>query len=192
MQPTASVAVPASVSLNLAGSRPRTTYRRKKYGRTRSYGRSYARGTRTSYYQKRAALRKAYLRGRYPSSTYAHPYVARGSAAAQALGITAGQTFAESNPQEQALRRSVGWYGRGAYMQGRGGYIGATLGGLAGGALGLAAISAPLFTRGALKPMRGDVAMGLYRAGAAAGSQAEDWIRNRALYIFRYSLIDSI
>ena len=64
-------------------------------------------------------------------------------------------------------------------MQGNGGYIGATLGGLAGGAVGLATIAAPVFTRGVLKPMSLDVAHGFYRAGAAAGSQAEDWIRNR-------------
>ena len=64
-------------------------------------------------------------------------------------------------------------------MQGRGGYIGSVLGGLAGGAAGLAAITAPIFTRGVLKPMSLDVAHGLYRAGAAAGSQIEDSLRAR-------------
>jgi hypothetical protein len=64
-------------------------------------------------------------------------------------------------------------------MQGNGGYIGGVLGGLAGGAAGLAAIASPVFTRGVLKPMSLDVAHGLYRAGAAAGSQIEDAIRAR-------------
>ena len=64
-------------------------------------------------------------------------------------------------------------------MSGNGGYIGGVLGGLVGGAAGLAAITAPVFTRGVLRPMSLDVAHGLYRAGAAAGSQIEDSIRSR-------------
>ena len=68
-------------------------------------------------------------------------------------------------------------------MQGNGGYIGSVLGGLAGGAAGLATIAAPIFSKGVLKPMSMDVAHGLFRAGAAAGSQAEDWIRNRTFIL---------
>ena len=173
-----SVNVPASVSLNLAG--PARSYRRsatRSYGRRRSYGRSYSRASRSSYYQKRAIARKAYVRGKWPSADFAHPYVRRGSAAAQALGLTAGQSYADASAENQALRKSVGWYGKGAYS-GSGGYIGSVLGGLAGGAAGLAAMAA-ISRTSPLAPMKLDVAHGLYRAGASAGSELEDWIRNR-------------
>ena len=176
-----SVNVPASVSLNLAG--PARSYRRsasRSYGRRRSYGRSASRGGRSSYYQKRAIARKAYIRGKWPSSEWAHPYVRRGSAAAQALGLTPGQTYQDATPENQALRKSVGWYGRGQYMSGKGGYIGSVLGGLAGGAAGLTAMAA-IARNSPLAPMKLDIAHGMYRAGAAAGSEAEDWIRNRTL-----------
>ena len=112
-----SVQVPASVSLAIGGgaSRPRSYRRSKSYGR--SYSRSRSRsGGRVSYYQKRAIARRAYIRGKYPSATYAHPYVPRGSAAAQAMGITPGKTFQEVAPEEQVRRRAVGWYGKGDYM----------------------------------------------------------------------------
>ena len=174
-----SVQVPASVSLNLAG--PGRSYRRsasRSYGRRRSYGRSYSRGGRSSYYQKRAIARKAYIRGKWPSADFAHPYIRRGSAAAQALGLTPGQSYSEANAENQALRKSVGWYGRGQYMSGKGGYVGSVLGGLVGGAAGLTAMAAMRAT-GPLAPMRLDVAHGLYRVGASLGSEAEDWIRNR-------------
>lgn len=174
-----SVQVPASVSLNLAG--PARSYKRsgsRSYGRRRSYGRSYSRAGRSSYYQKRAIARKAYIRGKWPSSEFAHPYVRRGSAAAQALGLTAGQSYADASAENQALRKSIGWYGRGDYMSGKGGYIGSVLGGLAGGAAGLATMAAIKRTS-PLAPMRLDIAHGMYAAGAAAGSEAEDWIRNR-------------
>lgn len=163
-----------------AASAPRSYSRSRSFGgrRRKSYGRSYSRRPATNY-RVRAAARRGYIRGKWPSSVYAHPYIARGSAAAQALGFTPGRTFAESNPQEQAARRQAGWYGRGQYMQGKGGYVGGVLGGLAGGAAGLMAIAAPVFTRGVLKPMSLDVAHGFYRAGAAAGSQIEDAIRAR-------------
>lgn len=179
---------PAAASASRSYSRSRSLGGR----RSRSYGRrSYRRRAPTNY-RVRAAARRGYIRGKWPSSEYAHPYVARGSAAAQALGITPGQTFQEATALEQVARRRAGWYGRGQYMQGRGGYIGTVLGGLAGGAAGLAAISAPLFTKGVLKPMSLDVAHGLFKAGAAAGSQAEDWIRNRMLFISFRFLTDSL
>lgn len=174
-----SVNVPASVSLNLAA--PARSYRRsssRSYGRRRSYGRSYSRAGRSSYYQKRAIARKAYVRGKWPSADFAHPYIRRGSAAAQALGLTPGQSYADASAENQALRKSVGWYGRGQYYTGNGGYIGSVLGGLAGGAAGLAAM-ATIARNSPLAPMKLDIAHGLYRAGAAAGSEAEDWIRNR-------------
>jgi hypothetical protein len=172
-----SVNVPASVSLNLAG--PARSYRRsssRSYGRRRSYGRSYSRGGRSSYYQKRAVARKAYVRGKWPSSEWAHPYVRRGSAAAQALGLTPGQSYQEANAENQALRKSVGWYGKGSYA-GNGGYIGSVLGGLIGGAAGLTTM-AGISRASPLAPMKLDIAHGMYRAGAAAGSEAEDWLRN--------------
>jgi len=114
-----SVQVPASVSLAIggSGSRGRSYSRRKSYGR--SYSRSRSRsGGRVSYYQKRAIARRAYIRGKYPSAVYAHPYVPRSSDASRAMGITPGKTFQEVSPEEQARRRSVGWYGKGDYMQG--------------------------------------------------------------------------
>lgn len=106
-----SVNVPASVSLNLAGSR--APYRRKSYGRRRPYARSSSRGSRVSYYQKRAVARKAYVRGKWPSSEWAHPRVRRGSAIAQAMGMSPGVSFQQSSPEEQMARRQSQWYGKG-------------------------------------------------------------------------------
>jgi hypothetical protein len=120
--------IPASVSLALSAPRAASASRRKSYGRSRSYGRSYSRGRSygrkgVSYYQKRAIARRAYIRGKYPSATYAHPYVPRGSAAAQALGISPGVTFKDATAEEQVRRRAVGWYGKGDYaMDGMGDY----------------------------------------------------------------------
>ena len=119
-----SVQVPASVSLAIGGG---GASRSRSYGRRKSYGRSYSRsrsrsGGRVSYYQKRAIARKAYIRGKYPSATYAHPYVVRGSAAAQAMGMTPGVAFKDASAEEQVRRRAVGWYGKGDYMQGMGEY----------------------------------------------------------------------
>ena len=121
--------VPASVSLALSAPRAASSSRRRSYGR-RSYGRSYSRGRsygrkggRVGYYQKRAIARKAYIRGRYPSSVYAHPYIARGSAASAALGFTAGAAFKDVPAEEQVARRQAGWYGKGDYaMDGMGDY----------------------------------------------------------------------
>jgi len=115
----AQVSVPASVSLAVgsqSGSRS-TARRRRSYGRSygrygsrsRSYGRS------ASYYRMRAAARRAYIRGKYPSDKFAHAYVPRGSTASQALGITPGALFKDVSPEEQARRRAVGWYGKGDY-----------------------------------------------------------------------------
>lgn len=180
MQPGGSVAIPASVSLNLAGSRPRSSSRRRKYGRSRSYGRSYSRGSRSSYYAKRASLRKAYLRGRWPSSLYAHPYIARGSAAARALGFTPGATYSQVGPEEQANRKQAGWYGKGDYMQGRGGYIGRVAGGLLGGLAGTAVAGGSAFASGgALAGAGPAVIAGGSALGAAMGDEFEDRMRAR-------------
>ena len=114
--------IPASVSLAVSAPGRASTSRRRSYGRSYSRSRSYGRGRSSSrkggvsYYQKRAIARRAYIRGKYPSATYAHPYVPRGSAAAQAMGITPGVTFKDSTPEEQLRRRAVGWYGKGDYM----------------------------------------------------------------------------
>lgn len=171
--------IPASVSLNLSNSAPRS-YRRKSYGRRRSSSRSYRRGGRVSYYQKRAIARKAYVRGKWPSSEFAHPYVRRGSAAAQALGLTPGQSYAEANAENQALRKSVGWYGKGAYMQGKGGYIGKIAGGLVGGLAAVAGTAGATFaTGGALAGMGPTVVQGATLIGAAAGSEFEDYVRDK-------------
>ena len=168
--------MPASVSLNLAGSVSRS--RRKSYGRRRSYSRKSSGRRGASYYQKRAIARKAYVRGKWPSSEWAHPYVRRGSAAAQALGLTPGQSYADASPENQALRKSIGWYGRGAYT-GRGGYIGKVLGGLGGGMLGtLASGGASFATGGAFAGLAPSVVSAGVGVGAAAGSEIEDHIRD--------------
>jgi hypothetical protein len=174
-----SVNVPASVSLTLPSGSKRS-YRRKSYGRRRSSSRSYRRGGRLSYYQKRAIARKAYVRGKWPSSEFAHPYVRRGSAAAQALGLTPGQTYAEASAENQALRKSIGWYGRGAYT-GRGGYIGKIVGGTAAGLAAVAGTAgAAIFGDGeALAGMAPTVIQASTLAGAAAGSEFEDWLRDK-------------
>lgn len=175
--------VPASVSLNLAGSAPRSS-RRRSYGRSRSssrYGRSRSRSRSRSYYSSRAAARKAYVRGKWPSSEYAHVRIKRGSQAAAALGVgPAGSTFQESTPEQQALRRSMQWYGRGRYMQGRGGYIGKMAGGLLGGLAGTAAAAGAIFkSGGALAGTAPAVIQGATLIGGAAGSQFEDYLRDR-------------
>ena len=171
--------VPASVSLNLS-SAPRRSYRRKSYGRRRSSSRSYRRSGRVGYYQKRAIARKAYVRGKWPSSEFAHPYVRRGSAAAQALGLTPGQSYAEASAENQALRKSIGWYGRGQYT-GRGGYIGKVVGGTLGGLAAVAGTAgAVIFSEdGSLAGMAPTVIQASTLAGAAAGSEFEDYLRDK-------------
>lgn len=180
-----SVQVPASVSLNLAGS-SRRSYRRRSNGRSRSssrYGRSRSSSRRRSYYSVRAAARKAYVRGKWPSSEYAHIRVKRGSEAAASLGIgPPGSTFQESTPEQQAHRRSMQWYGRGKYMQGRGGYIGKMAGGLLGGLAGTAAAAGAVFQSGGLLAGTAPaVIQGATLIGGAAGSQFEDYLRDRKL-----------
>ncbi len=76
-------------------------------------------------------------------------------------------------------------------MSGTGGYIGSVLGGLAGGAAGLTAMAA-IARNSPLAPMKLDIAHGMYRAGAAAGSEAEDWIRNRTFSVVRCILTDAL
>ena len=112
-----SVAVPASVSLALAAPRARS-YGRRSYGRSKSYGRgrSYSRGG--NYYRQRAGRRRAYIAGKYPKAQWAHPWVERGTAQAEALGIgPAGKSYAEVTPSQQARRKQIGWYGLGDYAQ---------------------------------------------------------------------------
>lgn len=155
-----------------AGSAPRSYSRSRSLGgrRRKSYGRrSYGRRPATNY-RVRAAARRGYIRGKWPSSVYAHPYIARGSAAAQALGFTAGQTFQESSAAEQAARRQAGWYGRGQYFDGRGGYFGKALGGVVGGSLGALSLLGSLS-----KGQRNNgAAAALFKAGMSAGDYAGD------------------
>ncbi len=106
----ASVNVPATVALKLAG---RKSYRRKYGSKRRSYRRKSTSARGLSYYQKRAIARKAYVRGKWPSSQWAHPYIRRGGSIAQAMGMTPGATFQEAGPEEQEIRRAAGYYGRG-------------------------------------------------------------------------------
>lgn len=172
--------IPASVSL--AVSAPRSTSRRRSYGRSRSrYGRSYSRGGRRSYYSARAIARKAYVRGKWPSSEWAHPRVRRGSAAAAALGIgPPGSTFQEVPAEQQAVRRAAQWYGRGNYMQGRGGYIGRLAGGFLGGLGGTALAGGSAFASGGLLAGAGPgVIAGGSAIGAALGDEFEDRMRAR-------------
>lgn len=168
-----SVNVPASVSLNI-GSRSQ----RRSYGsRSRSYGRrKYSRSRYSvSRYQRRAIARRAYVRGKWPSSQYAHVYVPRGSQAAQALGMTPGQTFQEANAENQALRRSMGWYGKGGYW---GNLLGKAAGSFLGGPTG-AAIG------GFLGDKAGDMASSFFGGGGysrLAGRGAYSRLSGRGAY----------
>lgn len=94
-------------------------------------------------------------------------------------------------------RRAVGWYGRGQYMQGRGGYIGRIAGGLLGGLAGTAAAGAAIFgTEGALAGTAPSVIKGGVLLGSAIGDEMEDGIRSfvksRALYSSDFTLTDSL
>ena len=161
-----------------ASSAPRSYSRSRSLGgrRRKSYGRrSYGRRTPTNY-RVRAAARRGYIRGKWPISVYAHPYIARGSAAAQALGFTPGQTFGEASAAEQAARRQAGWYGRGQYMNGRGGYFGKALGGFVGGSLGALSLLGSLS-----KGQRNNgAAAALTKAGMFVGDRAGDAVHSLA------------
>jgi len=94
--------------------------------------------------------------------------------------LTPGQSYAEANAENQALRKSVGWYGKGDYMQGRGGYIGKIAGGLIGGLGAVAGTTGATFaTGGALAGMAPTVIQGATMIGAAAGSEFEDYVRDK-------------
>jgi len=96
---------------------PRVT-RRRSYGRRkptkrRSSSRKSSRRRGLSYYQKRAIARKAYVRGKWPSSEWAHPRIRRGGAIAQAMGMVPGQSYRDATPENQLTRKALQWYGRG-------------------------------------------------------------------------------
>ena len=164
-QPSAAPAASRSYRSRSLGGRRRKSYARRSYGRRSA-----------TNYRVRSAARRAYIRGKWPSSQYAHPYIARGSAAAQALGLTAGQTFQEASPQEQAIRRAAGWYGRGQYMQGNGGYFGKAVGGVVGGTLGALSLLGSLAKGESNK----GAASFLSKTGVHVGDKVGDFVWNTA------------
>lgn len=90
---------------------PRKYGRRKYQRRSSSRKRSSSRGL--SYYQKRAIARKAYVRGKWPSSQWAHPRILRGGALAQSMGMVPGQSYKDATPENQLTRKALQWYGNG-------------------------------------------------------------------------------
>lgn len=158
-----SVAIPGTVNLRIGAQNSR----RRKTGKKKSMPRK------TSY-ASRAKLRQAYLKGKYPSSQWAHPYVRRGQGH---LGLTAGLKYSEVNPAEQAFRRSIGWRGRGEYMSGKGAYLGRTAGRFLGKAAASALSTTAAFSSGgvlaAATPL---LHAGLSDLGSRAGDYAEDFI----------------
>lgn len=164
-----SVAVPGTVNLRL-GSVPR----RRNVRRTRATGRRSSSSRGSSYYANRAALRRAYIRGRWPSSTYARAYVPRGQGH---LGITPGAYSSQVTPAEQAFRKQIGWRGRGDYMSGKGAYFGRMAGGYLGSAAaGALATTSAFSSGGVLAPAAPYLHATLKDLGARAGSAAEDFV----------------
>lgn len=96
-----------------ARSRTPRKYGRRKYTKRRSSSRKRSGSRGLSYYQKRAIARKAYVRGKWPSSEWAHPRVRRGGAIAQAMGMEPGQSYADATPENQMTRKALQWYGPG-------------------------------------------------------------------------------
>lgn len=146
-------------------------YGYRKYGRRRSS---------TSSYALKQAYKRGVRRGRYPPSKYATVRIPRGSAYATALGIgPAGSKYSEVSAQEQEVRKAIGWRGKGMY-EGTGGYVGKTLGGLAGLATGVALTGLSTFkTGGAMAPYAKPTIAALASAGAHAGDMAGDWLHNK-------------
>lgn len=82
-----------------------------------------------SYYAQRAMERRLLNRVRHPFADQARVYLPRGQQ--KGLGITPGALYKDVTPEEQAIRRSLGWRGRGLY-RGRGGFFGGLAGLLSG------------------------------------------------------------
>lgn len=94
------------------------------------------------------------------------------------MGMVPNQAYAEATPENQAVRKSAGWYGRGQYS-GRGGYIGKIAGGLIGGLAATAyATGASFATGGVYAGLAPSVVQGGTLIGAAAGSEIEDKLRS--------------
>jgi len=171
MQGTASV--PATVNLRIGGS---SAGRRRKTARKST--------SKKTNYASRAKLREAYLRGKYPTSKWAHPYVERGKGH---FGISAGLKYSEVNPAEQAFRKSIGWRGRGDYTSGRGAYFGRVAGGFLGKAAATALSTTAAFSSGGvLSAATPFLHAGLSDIGSRAGSYAEDYVidKYRTLVVF--------
>jgi hypothetical protein len=147
-------------------------YGYRKYGRRRSS---------TPYYALKQAYKRGVRRGRYPPSKYATVRIPRGSEYAAALGIgPAGSKYSEINAQQQLARKAIGWRGKGEYYEGTGGYVGKTLGGLAGLAAGVGLTGLSTFkTGGAMAAYAKPTIAALASAGAHAGDMAGDWIHNK-------------
>lgn len=101
--------------------------------------------------RRRAVAIAARMSAKFPYADYGRAYYRRGTPENIARF---GATFKEATPEQQALRRQLGFTGRGLY-RGRGGYWGRGLGGLIGGAFGQAGL------------------------GAAVGDRVGDWLSNK-------------
>lgn len=91
-------------------------YRRRGY-RRRGYG-GYSRRSSRSGVSYNTVKRMLY-KSKYPSSEYAHVRIPRGGEIATSMGLTAGAKYKDVSAEEQALRKSIGWRGRGAYSFGK-------------------------------------------------------------------------
>jgi len=158
-----SVAIPGTVNLRIGAQNTR----RRKTGKKKSMPKK-------STYANRAKLRQAYLKGKYPSSQWAHPYVRRGQGH---FGLTAGLKYSEVNAAEQAFRKSIGWRGRGEYMSGKGAYLGRAAGGFLGKAAASALGTTAAFSSGgAFAAASPFLHAGLSDLGSRIGDRVENFV----------------
>lgn len=80
---------------------------------------------------RRGALGALTKGGKYPYSTHGTLHVRRGSSDAMYVGLTPGAYAHQVSPQEQMMRKNLGWTGRGSYKR-IGGRIGSAIGRAAG------------------------------------------------------------
>lgn len=76
-----------------------------------------------SYYAQRAMERRLLNRVRHPIADQARVYIPRGSQLAQQLGVGVGLSYKDASPEQQAIRRALGWRGRGGFFGGVAGLL---------------------------------------------------------------------
>lgn len=143
--------------------------------------------------QNRMRARMARARQTYPYAKYGTLFVERGSAEAQAIGLTPGKKYRETSDAEKAIRKRYGWVGRGAYsLKDVGGGVGRSIGGVFGNrtlgyALGRAAGSAAsmFMGRGAYtaNQLVSGASMNNALSGGIRGDETGDMVLSHREYI---------